>query len=213
MPERMTRLALLIDAENIEVALEAEIIAHAKAMGDLNIVRIFGDFTEARMTGWLEAARAKGYQPTLQFNGGRGKNSTDIALTIDAMDILHSGAVEAFCIVSDDRDFLPLAIRLRAAGRRVFAICKTADERMRSVCTDVIALKPKVTDPPIVTAFRAVSGSALEMTLSQAGLALRRHAPELMGAVGKGKLRKVIVESGRFVEIGSGPGLRIRLKG
>src|SRR5436190_8798187 len=102
----MTRLAVLIDAENIEVTFASDVLAHARKLGDLNLVRLFGDFTEMRMSGWLEVARAKGLQPMLQLNGGRRKNSTDMALAIDAMDILHAGAIDAFCLVSDDRDFV-----------------------------------------------------------------------------------------------------------
>ena len=218
----MPRLAVLIDAENIEVSHAPSVLEHARKLGDLNVVRLFGDFTEVRMSGWLDLARAKGFQPVLQLNGGRGKNSTDIALAIDAMDILHAGAIDDFCLVSDDRDFVPLATRLRASGHRVHAICKRADARMSSVCSQVIELvktvnapvvEPKATaEPPIVSAFRAISESHEEMTLSQVGTALRKHAPDLVPAPGSGKLRKVLMETGWFAETGSGGALRIRLK-
>jgi hypothetical protein len=208
----VTKLAVLIDAENIEVASATDVLAHARRFGDLNIVRLFGDFTEMRMSGWLDLARVKGYQPVLQLNGGRRKNSTDIALAIDAMDILHTSAVDAFCLVSDDRDFVPLAARLRAAGRRVYAICKSADPRMQSICTEVISLAAAASEPAIVKAFLAISTGVEEMTLSQVGSLLRKHAPHLVPAAGKGRLRKSLMETGRFLETGSGPGLRIRLK-
>lgn len=209
----MLRLAVLVDAENIEVNFAADVLSHARERGDLNLVRLFGDFTEVRMSGWLEVARAKGFQPMLQLNGGRRKNSTDMALAIDAMDILHSGAIDAFCLVSDDRDFVPLAARLRASGRRVYAICKTADARMQSICTEVIELMPAKRELPIVKAFTEISAGAASMTLAQVGLALRKHAPDLVPAPGNGRLRKMMMETGRFEESGSGSALRIGLKG
>lgn len=212
----MARIAVLIDAENIPVQFAAAIVERARSLGDPHIVRLFGDFTEIRMSGWLDVARVAGYQPVLQFSGGRAKNSADIALAIDAMDILHSGATDIFCLVSDDRDFVPLATRLRAAGKRVYAICKRPDRRLANICSEVFPLAPMEKpgrELPIVEAFRAIAaGHAGEMSLAEMGKALRKHAPGLVPSTGSGTVRKLLRETGRFDEIGEGSGLRVRLK-
>ncbi len=224
------RIAVLIDAENIPAERAPAVMAKAHKLGDPNIVRLYGDFTQPRLGGWLELARGGGWQPVLQLSGGRAKNSTDISLAIDAMDILHGGAADAFCIVSDDRDFVPLVTRLRAAGKRVYVMCRTPDSRLERISSGVFPLLPAakpvvakpavakpvakaVKEPPIVAAFREIAGSGpLEMSLASAGQALRKHAPELVPAGGKGTVRKLLRESGYFVEVGAGPTLGVRLK-
>ena len=211
----MPRIAVLIDAENIAAEFAGAIIKRANSLGDLNIVRLFGDFTEIRLSGWLDVARAAGYFTMLQLSGGRAKNSTDIALAIDAMDILYSGAIDAFCLVSDDRDFVPLAVRLRAAGKRVYVICKRSDGRLDSVCSEVFALSPPAQpkEMPIVEAFKTVAAKSKgEMSLAEAAKALREHQPGLIPSNAKGVVRKLLRASGRFEEIGEGSALRIRLK-
>ena len=215
----MPRVAVLIDAENIAVQFAPAIIQRARSLGDLNIVRLFGDFTEIRLSGWLDVARVAGYDPMLQLSGGRAKNSADIALAIDAMDILYGGAIDAFCLVSDDRDFVPLASRLRAADKRVFAICRRSDERLSNVCSEVFPLLPAAPAPaqrehPVIDAYRRIAaGHSGDMTLAAVALALRKHAPELIPTKGKGTIRKLLRATGRFDEIGEGSALRIRLKG
>lgn len=218
----MPSLAILIDAENMPVAHAPAIIRRARTWGALSVVRLFGDFTSNRHAGWSEVARAFGYEIVQQPNGGRGKNSTDIALTINAMDLLHRDAVDGFCLVSNDRDFLPLATRLANAGKPVYAIGGHVDKRV-TCFSDKFELTPmapppppvakKPPTPPIVAAFLKVSGGSPELTLAQAGMMLRRHAPKLFEGKGKkGALRKLLKASGRFEEVGAGGALRIRLK-
>ncbi len=235
----MSSLAVLIDADNMPAEHAPEVMRRARLWGDVSIVRLFGDFSGNRLADWCELAHNNGYETILQLNGGKGKNSTDIALTIHAMDLLHDGAVDCFCLASNDRDFLPLAARLRGAGKRVYAVCTKLDQRMTMSFTAVIALAPtprlavqtagpskpisKPVPPqakapissqtPIVSAFLAVSGDQAVLTLAQAGLLLRRHAPLLFKGVSKnGGVRKMFKESGQFEELGSGSALRIRLK-
>ena len=208
----MARIAVLIDAENIAVQHAAAIAARVAALGDPHIVRLFGDFTEQRLAGWLDVARANGYQPVLQLSGGKARNSTDIALVIDAMDILHSTVTDAFCLVSDDRDFLPLATRLRAAGKRVHVICKSSDARLGSVCSSVHELAPRLPEPPIVAAFRKIAAGRAEMGLSEAGKLLREHLPGVIPTSGKSPLRKSLEATGRFAFDGTGSAIRVRLK-
>lgn len=216
----MPSLAILIDADHMSVERAPEIMQRARAWGHVSIVRLFGDFTGNRHAGWCELARTSGYESVLQLNGGRGKNSTDIVLTIHAMDLLYSNAVDAFCVVSDDRDFLPLAARLRGAGKRTYAICHHLDERMTTSFNEAFALTPAapvapppVVDAPIVAAFRAVSGNSGELKLATAGSLLRKHSPKLFEGVAKnGGLRKLLRDSGRFVEFDDGSGLGVRLR-
>lgn len=211
----MARIAVLIDAENIAVRHAEAIAKRVNALGDPHIVRLFGDFTEVRMSGWLDVARVNGYQPVLQFSGGKALNSADIALAINAMDILHSGATDAFCLVSDDRDFMPLATRLRAAGKRVYAICRRPG-RLGNVCSEVFALdpdEPPHQELPIVHAFRQITaGRDGEITLGEAGTLLRQHLPGVIPKSGKAPLRKALEAAGRFELVGSGPAMRVRLK-
>ncbi len=216
----MPTLAVLIDADNIAVEFATAILERARTWGSVSIVRLFGDFTANRHAAWCELARDFGYETVLQLSGGKGKNSTDITLTIHAMDLLHRNAVDGFCVVSNDRDFLPLAARLRGAGKRTYAICRQLDERMTFSFTEAFALVPAAPEPrspvleaPIVAAFRAVSGGSGELTLAAAGSLLRKHAPQLFVGAGKnGGLRKLLRESGKFVEFGEGSRLGVRLR-
>lgn len=205
------RIAVLIDAENIAAHHANTIIGRARSLGSTTIVRLFGDFTKAGLASWSDIARRDGFEAILQFNGGRAKNSTDVALAISAMDILFSGAIDAFCLVSDDRDFLPLATRLRAAGKPVHVICKRADVRLAAVCTSVHELLPAA-EPPIVAAFRTVAAGRAEMGLSEAGKLLREHLPGVIPTSGKSPLRKSLEATGRFAFTGTGGAVRVRLK-
>lgn len=202
------RIAVLVDTENIGVSHAEAIFSYVQQHGDATVVRLFGDFTRNGSARWLDLARCNGYATILQLATGAGRNATDIALVIDAMDILFAGSVEAFCLVSDDRDFIPLAVRLRAAGKRVYAVCKTLDSRLKRVCTDVLELAD---EPPIVQAFRSVAGGATRMNFAQAAQLLRRHAPELVPS-GAGKLRKSLMETGWFREEGAAATLSLVLK-
>jgi NYN domain len=217
----MPRLALLIDAENVGGAHFAEIDAKVRSLGDPVIKRLFGDFTEGRLSGWLDVARQHGLEPVLQLNGGRAKNSTDMALAINAMDVLYSGAVDAFCLVSNDRDFLPLATRLRGSGKRVYGfVIGPVEARFKAVFSDLFELAaPKSTTPTasadqsIVAAFRLITANGPgEMTLAAAGIALRKHDPSLLPPPGKSKLRKLFQATGAFSESGAGAGIKVRLK-
>ncbi|HVW93773.1 MAG TPA: NYN domain-containing protein [Devosia sp.] len=134
-----SRIAIFVDAENIAARHWREVADHAAATGTLNLCQIFGDFTEDRLGRWLDVARTEGLQPVLQLSGG--KNSSDIAMTVAAMDALHAGRVEAIYIVSSDRDFAPLIRRLRAAGLKVFGFgLANTPESLRMACTAFVVL-------------------------------------------------------------------------
>ena len=143
-----TRIALLIDAENIGASHYRSIIANARRLGSPIISRIFGDFTQGRISEWANIARLEGLETVCQISGGKGKNSADIAMTIHAMDILHDRGVDAFCLVSSDSDFLPLAIRIRNSGLNVYGMGRdSSDLALQNACTDFFILEQAALPP------------------------------------------------------------------
>jgi Fe-S-cluster formation regulator IscX/YfhJ len=116
------RLAVLIDADNIPYSYVRGMLEEIAKYGTPTFKRIYGDWTRQSTSGWKGVLLENSITPIQQYNYTRGKNSTDSALIIDAMDILYSGKVDGFCIVSSDSDFTRLATRLREAGMRVIGI-------------------------------------------------------------------------------------------
>ncbi len=117
-----TKIALLIDGDNAQPTLIEKILAEMGKHGQITIRRIYGDWTTPNMNGWKETLNNLTIQPIQQFRYTVGKNSTDSAMIIDAMDILHNGSVEGFCIVSSDSDYTRLATRIRESGIFVMGI-------------------------------------------------------------------------------------------
>ena len=99
-------MALLIDGENAQPSLIANILAETAKYGTTTVRRVYGDWTSQQMAGWKKTLQAHALHPQQQFRHTAGKNATDSALIIDAMDLLHSGSIGGFCIVSSDRDSL-----------------------------------------------------------------------------------------------------------
>lgn len=122
--EKSRKIALLIDGDNAQPSLIGDILAEVGKYGLITIRRIYGDWTTVNMAGWKKALHENAIQPVQQFRYTVGKNATDSALIIDAMDILHSSLVEGFCIVSSDSDYTRLATRIREAGFFVMGIGK-----------------------------------------------------------------------------------------
>lgn len=116
------RLAVLIDADNVSPAYIKVIIDEATARGIVTYKRIYADWTRNEMQGWKSVLLEYSLTPMQQYSYTTGKNSTDSALIIDAMDILYTGRVEGFCLVSSDSDFTRLAARLREAGMLVIGM-------------------------------------------------------------------------------------------
>ena len=212
---RLQLIAVLIDADNLSADLATRIVDWCRGKGPLLAVRLFGNFAGNRNADWCEVARKAGFELVFQPTGGTGKNSTDIALAIPAMDLMYEGVATGFCLASNDRDFVPLATRLRRSGRKVFAVGERLDDRLKSTCHDFlqIATAPRVAKdvPPLVAAFRQVAHDNGRISLGELGKLLRTHAPEVV-PTGAGRLRKSLRESGWFTEEGAGPGLTIVLK-
>ena len=122
--EKRKRVALLIDGDNAQPSLIDKMLAEAGKYGLVTIRRIYGDWTTVNMSGWKNTLNDNAIQPIQQFRYTVGKNSTDSAMIIDAMDILHGGLVDGFCIVSSDSDYTRLATRIREMGFFVMGIGK-----------------------------------------------------------------------------------------
>ena len=116
------KVAVLFDAENIAGKYTDVILNEANNLGNVIIKRIYGDWTSRQMSSWKEVILNNSIQPIQQYSNVSGKNSSDSALIIDAMDLLYEGRVGAFCIVSSDSDFTRLAARLREAEKYVLGL-------------------------------------------------------------------------------------------
>ncbi|MBK8514852.1 MAG: NYN domain-containing protein [Saprospiraceae bacterium] len=116
------RLAVLIDADNVSYTNIKEMLEEVAKNGTPTIKRIYADWTKPAVSGWKKVLLEHAITPIQQYSYTTGKNSSDSALIIDAMDILYSDKVDGFCIVSSDSDFTKLAIRLREAGMKVIGI-------------------------------------------------------------------------------------------
>src|SRR5271170_5747243 len=118
--ENSTRLAVLIDADNAQPSITEGLLAEVAKYGTAHVKRAYGDWTAPQLKGWKDQLLSQSIQPIQQFAYTRGKNATDAAMVIDAMDLLYSGRFDGFCIVSSDSDFTRLAARLRESGLTVY---------------------------------------------------------------------------------------------
>ncbi len=114
------RLAVLIDADNAQASILTELLAEVSRFGVASVKRAYGDWTTPNLKGWKVHLHKHAIQPIQQFSYTAGKNATDSSLIIDAMDLLHSGQLDGFCLVSSDSDFTRLATRLRESGVTVY---------------------------------------------------------------------------------------------
>jgi uncharacterized LabA/DUF88 family protein len=116
------KLAVLIDGDNIPAKYLKEMMEEITKYGNPTIKRIYGDWTQPQLSKWKNILLENAINPIQQYGYTTGKNATDSAMIIDAMDILYSGRVDGFCLVSSDSDFTKLAMRLREAGMIVYGI-------------------------------------------------------------------------------------------
>ena len=130
-----TRLAVLIDAENVSGKCAQELFFTIATLGEANVRRIYGDFSGSRHKSWDDAVRSLAIDQCQHRATTTGKNASDIAIVIDAMDLLHRGRVDGFCLVSSDSDFTKLAKRLREDGMVVYGWGeRKAPEALRRAC-------------------------------------------------------------------------------
>lgn len=118
--ESNSSLAVLIDADNANPSIIEGLLEEIAKLGVASVKRIYGDWTTPNLGQWKQVLLEHSIQPIQQFRYTTGKNATDSAMIIDAMDILYAGHVAGFCLVSSDSDFTKLAARIRESGRRVF---------------------------------------------------------------------------------------------
>src|SRR5688572_32778009 len=117
-----TKIAMLIDGDNAQAGLLAQMLVEAGRQGQVTLRRIYGDWTTPNMNSWKDVLNFHAIQPIQQFRYTIGKNATDSAMIIDAMDIMHSKVVDGFCLVSSDSDYTRLATRIRETGIFVMGI-------------------------------------------------------------------------------------------
>jgi uncharacterized LabA/DUF88 family protein len=236
------RLAVLIDAENASARIAEAVFAEIATLGEASARRIYGDFASPQIGGWTRVLTRFAIQPQQNFANTRGKNSGDIALVIDAMDLLHSGRFDGFCLVSSDADFTRLAARIREEGIDVYGFGEQkTPESFRQACTRFIytenltapaaadaeaagdrdAPKPASKRKPS-EATRMIAAVIADMdedaegwvSISGLGSRLRNAHPDFdQRTYGHAKLSDLIRATGRFeVQKGSDGALRIRDK-
>ena len=217
-----TTLAVLIDADNAQPAVVEGLLAESAKYGTATVKRIYGDWTGPQLKGWKDVLLKHAIQPIQQFRYTTGKNATDSALIIDAMDLLYAGRLGGFCIVSSDSDFTRLAARLREAGLVVYGFGeKKTPMPFVSACdkfiyTEILVDKDsgdaKAAPKPIVsidkdTRLATLLRNAVEASSDESGWAflgtvgnnIAKQAPEFDPRnYGLRKLSEVVAASGLF---------------
>ncbi len=157
-------IALLIDADNASDDSMESAMTHLAGLGAVNVRRAYGNWSKDHLKGWAQRLHAFAITPVQQFDLTTGKNATDMAMTIDAMDLLHGGRIDGFALMSSDSDFTPLVMRLRQNGLPVYGFgSKKAPQPFRDACTrfvDLTAVDAKVQKPAPSAAPKAVSPKA-----------------------------------------------------
>ncbi len=171
-------LAVLIDADNASPSVVEGLLAEVAKLGVASVKRIYGDWTTPNLSQWKQVLLEHSIQPIQQFRYTTGKNATDSAMIIDAMDLLYAGHFYGFCLVSSDSDFTRLASRIRESGKRVFGFGEEKTPKPfvsacdRFIYTELLAKKPEEngdTPRPARTA-NELRGDTRLMTLIRGGL-------------------------------------------
>ncbi|HLS58178.1 MAG TPA: NYN domain-containing protein [Paracoccaceae bacterium] len=231
--DRDQRLAVLIDADNTSPKIADALFEEVAKIGEASLRRIYGDFSKGQQAGWEKVLQRHAILAQQQFAYTTGKNSSDIALVIDAMDLLHSGRFDGFCLVSSDSDFTRLAARIREQGVDVYGIGRsTTPESFRQACTRFIftenfvadegpAKTRKTTLRPMKEAISLIDRAVAELEedgegwyeLGTVGTRLSNMSSEFdTRTYGHPKLSALVEATGRYDLDRSGPHLRIRPK-
>src|SRR4051812_37144031 len=146
---RLLRLAVLIDADNTSARIAPGLFEEVAKFGEASVRRIYGDFSSPRLRPWIEILQKHAIDPYQQFAYTTGKNASDIALVIDAMDLLHTGRFDGFCLVSSDSDFTCLAARIREQGLAVYGFgTETTPQSFRQACKQLFTTETLLEKPP-----------------------------------------------------------------
>jgi uncharacterized LabA/DUF88 family protein len=214
------RLAVLIDADNASSKIADALFEEIATFGEASVRRIYGDFSLGRSKGWADVLAKHAIIPQQQFAYTTGKNASDITLVIDAMDLLHSGRFDGFCLVSSDSDFTRLASRIREQGLRVYGFGerKTA-ESFRQAChrfvytenllnpssdataepADKSVMPPSKAVPIVKRAIEQIDQEDGWVLLGTVGQQLAKLAPDFdPRSYGFGKLSELIQKAGAF---------------
>lgn len=225
---RSPRLAVLIDADNTSAKIADRLFEEIAQLGEASVRRIYGDFTRPAMRGWNDILAKHAMIAHQQFAYVTGKNASDIALVIDAMDLMHSGRFDGFCLVSSDSDFTRLAARIREQGLDVFGFGeRKTPESFRQACRRFIYTENLLAGAPAQTKALQTPGDALALLktaisqmdtedgwvgLGALGTRLANLAPDFdPRSYGVAKLSDLVRKSGAF-EIDQSEGRRVRVR-
>ena len=185
------KLAVLIDADNTQASIIHELLAEVARYGTASVKRAYGDWTTTNLKAWKDILHTMAIQPMQQFSYTAGKNSTDSSLIIDAMDLLHSGSLNGFCLVSSDSDFTRLATRIRESGLQVFGFGERKTPQPfvaacdKFIFTEILRPEhapagddaPEPLEPMIRTAIAATARDNGWTALSAVGSMLLKNSP------------------------------------
>lgn len=168
---RPRRFAVLIDADNTSPRIAAGLFEEIAKFGEASVRRIYGDFSSARLKSWAEILQKFAIDPYQQFAYTSGKNASDIALVIDAMDLLHSRRFDGFCLVSSDSDFTRLASRLREEGADVYGFgAQKTPESFRQACRRFIYTENLLPEAAAATPGEGTTPSSLQPASAAVGV-------------------------------------------
>lgn len=228
-----TRLAVLIDADNAQATLTEELMSEVSSYGTATVRRAYGDWTTPNLKGWKDQLHSHAIQPIQQFRYVDAKNATDSALIIDAMDLLYSGHIDGFCIVSSDSDFTRLATRLREAGKVVYGFGEKKTPRAfvsacnKFIYTEILtkeqAQVSPINAPPmelrqlLADAVSATGGEDGWALLAQVGSHIAKRMPDFDARNYRFKKLNLLVRAQNYIEhkevfTGESAHVAIRLK-
>lgn len=184
-----TRIALLIDADNVMHDNIEQVLSGLAKLGDASIRRAYGNWFDARLKRWEPVLRTQAIRPIQQFSYTKGKNATDMALVIDAISLLHTDRPDAFAVVSSDADFTPLVTHLRERGLPVYGYGRSdTPQAFVAACTQ---FEPFLETRKQATRAQKAEGNGLDAMLVQR----LRDAVKRAGAGGDGWARVQVVRS------------------
>lgn len=222
----LQRIAVLFDAENIDCVTASRALDALASRGRIVVLRAVGDFSAATLSNWIDCARMHGIELVMQPGLGKGKNAADIRLTIEAMDIIHAGKVDTMALVTHDRDFTPLALRLRNAGLTVLGMGRVEPSpTFRAACSAFELFTPiepmaekgieaiRLDKGEVARLQRAIAVACKQGPISPGNLTRAVIAAEPALATrlsGRGKFLKTLIANGLAERVGSGPEMLVQ---
>ena len=161
------KLAVLIDADNVSDKIFGDLLSEIAKIGEVTVKRIYGDFTSSQNARWKDVLNKYAIKPISQFAYTTGKNATDSALIIDAMDLLHTHSLDGFCIVSSDSDYTGLALRIKEDGVKVYGFGEQkTPEAFRNACNKFtfveLLTKPTSSEAAFLSTMKSSSATSTQ---------------------------------------------------